>query len=312
MTDAAQPKDRPEESALSPWWMRAIGIVMVIGFAGLATITLLAYRNAPPVPSRIVDAGGVTLFDGEDIRRGQALFLRYGLMDNGTIWGHGAYLGPDYSAAALHHIGEDSAEAIAQGQYGKRVADLTALQAAAVRGEVAATLKINRYDAASGTLLLTAAQAHSYRGEIDYWAGYFRDPVGNGGLRPKLITDPAELRQLAAFITWAAWASVANRPGEESSYTNNFPYDPDVGNRPTPGALLWSALSLLALLAGIAVVLLAFGRFDYLGWIRRGHDIHPLVIPGRSSRGQRAANSSTLRVPSTFTRTPTSRRTMRS
>ncbi len=97
-----------------------------------------------------------------------------------------------------------------------------------------------------------------------------------------------QLHQLTAFITWAAWASVANRPGDDFSYTNNFPYDPDVGNRPTSGALLWSALSLLVLLAGIATVLLAFGKFDQLGWITRGQHIHPQVIPGKASAGQRA------------------------
>ena len=36
------------------------------------------------------------------------------------------------------------------------------------------------------------------------------------------------------------------------SYTNNFPYDPLVGNHQTGGALLWSAISLVFLLGGIA------------------------------------------------------------
>jgi len=89
-------------------------------------------------------------------------------------------------------------------------------------------------------------------------------------------------------VTWAAWASVAARPGEAHSYTNNFPYDPSVGNVPISGALLWSAVSLMVLLAGIATVLLAFGKFDYLGWITRGHDVSPQLLPGRSSPGQNA------------------------
>src|SRR6185312_4538058 len=117
---------------------------------------------------------------------------------------------------------------------------------------------------------------------------YFKDPVKNGGLKPDLISDPTELHQFTAFVTWAAWASVANRPGTQASYTNNFPYDPSVGNVPTPYALLWSALSLLLLLAGIAAVLLAFGKFDYLGWISRGHDVRPYVHPGEAGPGQRA------------------------
>lgn len=285
MADAAQPRNEPEESPLSPWWIRSIIIVMVSGFAGLIAITLLAYRNAPPIPARIVDDSGAVLFTGDDIGNGQALFLRYGLMSNGSIWGHGAYLGPDYSADALHRIGEDTAAALAQRQFGQPLAALAPERVAAIRGEAEVTLKTNRYDAASETLLLTAAQARAFREQIGYWTRYFHDPVGNGGLKPDLITDPVQLHQLTAFITWAAWASVANRPGDDFSYTNNFPYDPDVGNRPTSGALLWSALSLLVLLAGIATVLLAFGKFDQLGWITRGQHIHPSVIPGKRAQG---------------------------
>ncbi|MFA5912778.1 MAG: hypothetical protein WC830_04380, partial [Burkholderiales bacterium] len=90
MSDAMQTGSEADASPLSPWWIRSVMIVMVVGLAGLITITLLAYRNAPPIPARIVDANGTSLFTGEDISDGQALFLRYGLMDNGTIWGHGA------------------------------------------------------------------------------------------------------------------------------------------------------------------------------------------------------------------------------
>ncbi|HTJ53847.1 MAG TPA: hypothetical protein VL380_00365, partial [Nitrosospira sp.] len=234
---AAQPlieKDAP----LSPWWIRSILIVMAIGFSGLSATTMLAYRNAPPVPAQVADAQGVPVLSGEDISEGQTVFLKYGLMANGSIWGHGAYLGPDYSAEALHRMGEDTAESIAQQQYGEHWAALTHLQRAAVHAETAVALKTNRYDAATATLHLTAPQAAAYKKQIDYWTDYFRHPARNGGLKAGLITDPVELRQFTAFVFWAAWASVAARPGEDYSYTNNFPYDPSVGNLPTPGALL--------------------------------------------------------------------------
>ncbi|MEO6968906.1 MAG: cbb3-type cytochrome c oxidase subunit I [Rhodanobacteraceae bacterium] len=277
-----------DDGDLSPWWLRSVVIVMVFGFAVLLTITGLAYRNAPPIPAKVIGADGSTVFTGTDISAGQAVFLKYGLMDNGTIWGHGAYLGPDYSADALHRIGLDTADALAQQQYAKPVAQLSAMQQAVVQSEVAVTLKANRYDARTGNLQLTAPETAAYSQQIGYWTQYFRDPAGNGGLKRELISDPGELRQFTAFVTWAAWASVADRPGENYSWTNNFPYDPSVGNLPVPGALLWSALSLLVLLAGIAAVLLVFGKFDYLGWISRGGRIQPRVLPGQSSAGQRA------------------------
>jgi nitric oxide reductase subunit B len=287
MNEAAQPLT-DDDTELSPWWLRAVVIVMVIGFAGLLAITSLAYRNAPPIPAQVIDAQGAVLFSGDDIRDGQAVFLKYGLMDNGSIWGHGAYLGPDYSAEALHRLGEDTAAAIAGEQYGKPVGALDAQQQAAVHAETAVTLKTNRYDAQSGVLRLIEPEAVAYRQQIDYWRNYFKDPTRNGGLKPNLISDSTELHQFTAFVTWAAWASVATRPGTEASYTNNFPYDPSVGNVATPNALLWSALSLLVLLGGIATVLLAVGKFDYLGWISHDHHIRPNVRPGESSPGQRA------------------------
>jgi nitric oxide reductase subunit B len=276
------------DGPISPWWLRTLLLVMVLGFAVLITITMLAYRNAPPIPAQVVDAQGAALFSGDDIRDGQMVFLKYGLMDNGSIWGHGAYLGPDYAAEALHRMGEDTAEALAQQQYQQSLAALTVSQQAAVHAETAVALKTNRYDAVTNTLHFIAPQTTSYRQQINYWTEYFRHPSRNGGLKRNLITDATELRQFTAFVTWAAWASVAARPGENYSYTNNFPYDPTVGNLPTPDALLWSALSLLVLLAGIATVLLAFGKFDYLGWVSRGRQLQPHLLPGESSPGQRA------------------------
>lgn len=284
---AAQPVTE-DDGPLSPWWIRAVVIVMVLGFAGLILITTLSYRNAPPIPVRVVDAQGALVFTADDVGEGQAVFLRYGLMANGSIWGHGAYLGPDFSASALHRMGLVTAEAIAQEQYAQPFAALNPSQAAAVRAQTSVLLKTNRYDEATGLLQLTAAQAAAFGQEIAQWTDYFHEPSRNGGLKPDLITDPTELRQFTAFVTWAAWASVAARPGEAHSYTNNFPYDPSVGNVPISGALLWSALSLMVLLAGIATVLLAFGKFDYLGWITRGHNVKPQLLPGRSSPGQNA------------------------
>lgn len=185
-------------------------------------------------------------------------------------------------------MGENSVQSIARQQYSVPASALTAPQQAAARAQAAVILKANRYDEATETLMFTAAQASAYRQEILRWTDYFRHPPRNGGLMRDLVTDPVELRNLTAFVTWTAWASVALRPGEDYSYTNNFPYDPSVGNYPTSAALLWSALSLMAILAGTAIVLFAFGRFNYLGWVTRGQHVHPHLLPPQRSAGQRA------------------------
>ncbi|MDB5912298.1 MAG: nitric oxide reductase large subunit, partial [Ramlibacter sp.] len=234
MTPAAQPLTT-DAGPLSPWWMRAVVAVMLLGFAGLLAITALAYRNAPPVPGRVLDSRGEVLFTGDEVREGQAVFLKYGLMANGSIWGHGAYLGPDYAAATLHSMGEHAADAVARERYGKPFAQLPAGQQAGATGEAAALLKGNRYDPAADALQFSAGETAAWREQPARWKRYFQETSSNGRLKPQLITDAEELRQFSAFVTWAAWASVANRPGENHSYTNNFPYDPTVGNVATSG-----------------------------------------------------------------------------
>jgi nitric oxide reductase subunit B len=259
----------PTSDALSAWWNVAAIVTMVLGFATLILLTVEAYRNAPPIPLKAVDPAGAVVFTSDDVTTGQQVFLKHGLMDNGTIWGHGGYLGPDFSAQYLHNWALDVADHTARERFSHAYAELAPDEVAAIDGVVARAMKQNRYDSANGALTLTTADVDSFKRQIAYWTDYLATPANNGGLRAKAIADPQELRQLTAFFAWTAWASTAQRPGAVHSYTNNFPYDPLTGNQPTGGTVLYSAISLVFLLAGTAIVLLAFGKFDYLGWHHR-------------------------------------------
>ncbi len=259
---------RAGSDTLSSWWNIAAAITMLFGFGFLILITVKAYENAPPIPATVLDPAGAVLFTSDDVAAGQQVFLKHGLMNNGTIWGHGGYLGPDFSAQYLHNWALDAAEHNAQARFGRPYAELSQPDQASIDGMVAATMGQNNYDAATGTLTLDPAGAESFNRQISYWRDYFVHPAGNGGLIAQAVSDPQELRELTAFFAWTAWASVAERPGTSNSYTNNFPYDPLAGNTPTSGTLIYSAISLVFLLGGTAIVLLAFGKFDYLGWHR--------------------------------------------
>jgi nitric oxide reductase subunit B len=257
---------RAGSDTLSSWWNIAAAVTMVFGFSVLILITVKAYENAPPIPATVTDPAGAVLFTSDDVAAGQQVFLKHGLMNNGTIWGHGGYLGPDFSAQYLHNWALDAAEQNAQARFERPYGELSKSDQAGIDGMVAATMGQNNYDAATGKLTLDPAGAESFKRQISYWRDYFVHPAGNGGLIAQAVSDPQELRQLTSFFAWTAWASVAERPGTTHSYTNNFPYDRLAGNTPTSGALIYSAISLVFLLAGTAIVLLAFGKFDYLGW----------------------------------------------
>src|SRR4029078_635535 len=98
-------------------------------------------QNAPPVAAHVVDPAGAVVFTGDDVRRGQEVFLKHGLMDKGTICRHGGYLGPDFGAAVLHDWALDLAQRTAQTRFSKNYADLGTGERAAVDGETGALLK---------------------------------------------------------------------------------------------------------------------------------------------------------------------------
>ncbi len=271
-----------ERESLSPFWRYGVLIVFLIGFGVLIWITAGAYKLAPPIPDLVVGPDGSTVFTGNDIRSGQEVFLKNGLMDNGTLWGHGAYLGPDFSATYLHNLVATIITSLGPPAAG------TGGGASAVDTRAAPILSQNRYDVRTHTLAFTQYEVDSYKNQIPYWKSYFSSSENSRGLSTDTVADPKDLRQVVSFFAWAAWASVAHVPGHGYSYTNNFPYDLQAGNQPSKDSLLWSAMSFIALLAGIGVVLFAFGRFDYLGW--KGENTGPVKfqMPTATTKTQRS------------------------
>src|SRR3954469_14611270 len=76
----------------------ALGVVMFVSFAILGGVGYRAIHSAPPIPAKVVTASGQVLFTGETIRDGQNVWQSTGGQEIGTIWGHGAYVAPDWSA----------------------------------------------------------------------------------------------------------------------------------------------------------------------------------------------------------------------
>ena len=235
-------------------WMQAIAIVFLVGFLILGMLAYRTYTDAPPIPSQVVDPSGRVLFTAQDITDGQEVFLRNGLMEYGSIFGHGAYLGPDFTADYLHR-----AALIAIDHYGGPSSE-------AAKQQTITDFKTNRYNSETGVLTYSAAQMDAFEKLDIYYADFFGNPTTKFGLRPSAITDPHQVRQLTAFFSWSAWAGSTLRPNLDYSYTNNWPPEPLVGNHATADAIVWSVLSLIALLGGIGLLLAAFGRWNFLGW----------------------------------------------
>ncbi len=273
-TSPTPPQKAVNLTPLSPWWRQGAILVMAFGFTLLTVVTVKTYKGAPPIPERVVNSSGQLLLTEADIQGGQDVFFKYALMEHGTLWGHGAYLGPDYTAEYLHRQSEVARDTEAKARYGKPWADLTEEQAHSVSESVKHSFKQNRYDEKSHTLIFTPGEEASFLVQQGEWKGYFAGPKPAPGLPLGFIHEESELRSLNAYFAWATWASVALRPGTKDSYTNNWPFDPRAGNIPTSSTYLWSALSLVCLFGGLGLVLFVFGKFDYLGWGKVSSHVH--------------------------------------
>jgi len=237
---------------VSARWLQLALVTFAIGFGILAYLAYRIYADQPPVPESFVGPGGQVVFTREDILEGQRVFETRGLMEQGTLFGHGAYLGPDFTAEALHRM-----ELAMRRYYGER-------PDTPVR--ILAEFKTNRFDGAR--VHWDAAQVAAWNAHLDHYETWLHRGVADDGLRGPRIEDRGEIRAVASYVAWSAWVATAPRPGRDYSYTNNWPPDPAAGNTPTADALVWSAISLIALLAGIGATMFAFGRWEKLGWKR--------------------------------------------
>src|ERR1700675_2912573 len=136
---------------ISNGWIQAIVIVVLCGFLILGVLAYRTYTDEPPIPSQVVDPNGGVLFTGSDVIAGQEVFLRNGLMEYGSIFGHGAYLGPDITTDYLHR-----AALIVIDHYGGSSSQ-AALQQTVI------DFKTNRYDSVKNVLTYTAAQAEAFQ-----------------------------------------------------------------------------------------------------------------------------------------------------
>ena len=245
---------------------RWLGLVFVLSFGALGYLGWQIYLSAPPIPKAVITTDGDVLFTGEQIQLGQQAWLSAGGQQLGTVWGHGSYVAPDWSADWLHR--EASAlQALRTDQQRLATPTLTNADQAAVQTRVREEMRRNTYDEASGIVKVTPERATAIREVARHYEGLFGSDPAFATLRDQYamtdgaLPEKAQREALGAFFFWTAWASTTDRPGESNlSYTSNWPHEPLVGNTMSTSAAMWSMASIILLLAGIAAMLWLHGR----------------------------------------------------
>ena len=235
-------------------------LCFVVAMAVLLGGGIVMKKDLPPYPGKVVGPGGKVLFEKANIIEGQNVYQQYGLMDQGAVWGHGSQRGPEFSAASLKLIADAIGDYYARKDYGKAYNDLDDLQKGLIDVKITHETKPNRYDAASDTLALTAAQVEGLNRIKQHWDKIFKEGFQRYGFLPNTIADEQQRLEISRFFFWTAWVSSTLRPEKDYTYTNNWPPDRRVGNIASTHAYFYS-------IAGVLALLVVLGLFVY--WIHR-------------------------------------------
>ena len=228
--------------------------VLAVSFSVLGWIGTRIYQQMPPIPARVVSDTGQELIGAGEITAGQNVWQTLGGMELGSVWGHGSYVAPDWTADYLHREAVFVLDGWAQREFQSTYAALDPERQAQLRGRLEAQFRRNAYDPATGTLTIGDERAQALAANRAHYQEVFTAGNKDYAIPRGAITDPARVQRLNAFFFWTAWAAAANRPGDDISYTQNWPHEPLVGNRPTGEAVVWTGVSILMLLAGICAL----------------------------------------------------------
>ena len=231
------------------YWL-ALAAVIIGSFAVLGFVGRKMISQAPPIPD-VYTVDGQLLFTGASITDGQGVWQSIGGQEIGTVWGHGAYVAPDWSADWLHRESGILLDRWAQRDGAPSFAALNPDQQAVLNARLIRDMRTNTYNAAENRVTLDSDRAAAFQQLAAYYANLFANGRKDYAIPQGALTDAARQKQLATFFWWTSWAASTQRPGSAVTYTNNWPHEALIANNPTAGTTLWSIVSFVCLLAGI-------------------------------------------------------------
>ncbi|MDT8393274.1 MAG: nitric-oxide reductase large subunit [Bacteroidales bacterium] len=242
-------------------------LVLLISFGILGYYGREIYREAPPIPAKVITSDGRVIFTSSDIKDGQNIWQSIGGQEVGTIWGHGAYKAPDWTADWLHREALFILNYWAEEEFSVSYEKLESEKQAMLQQRLQNEIRENTFNKSENTITISDIRAKAIESTSRHYAGLFMNDPAKADLREaysipeNTIKEAERMSKMNAFFFWATWSTVTERPGKDITYTNNWPPEELVGNKPTGNLLLWTGFSVIILLFGIGL----------LGWYYATH-----------------------------------------
>lgn len=237
------------------WW--ALIAVLGVTFGILGYFGKEVYRVAPPIPEQVLTQDGELLMTRDSILDGQTAWQSVGGMQLGSIWGHGAYQAPDWTADWLHRELLAWLDLAAQDEYDRPYAELGPAQQNNLQFQLKQAYRQNSYDADRDTLVLSARRVKAIENTAEYYHRLFgaapelQQTRRSYAMKEDTLPSSERRDRLGEFFFWTAWAAATERAPGEATYTNNWPHEPLIDNVPTAENVVWSVVSVVLLIAGI-------------------------------------------------------------
>lgn len=235
-------------------WFAFISVV-VLSFVALIWVGTEIYQTQPPIPEKvIVKNTNETVYTKEDIQIGQNVWESIGGMEVGSIWGHGSYVAPDWTADWIHKEAVFMLEAWAKKDFNLSFEALDTEKKAALKARLIQHIKTNTFDASSKAITISQERYDAIQSNIKHYTKIFSEGKAEYAIPKGALVDKEKLAQLNAFLFWTSWAASTNRPNHEYTYTSNWPHEPLIDNNITDDSIIWSGLSIVLLLLFIGIL----------------------------------------------------------
>jgi len=192
----------------------SFAVVFVASFSVLGWIGTRIYQQMPPIPAQVISTDGSVVVADGDVGRGQNVWQALGGMEVGSIWGHGSYVAPDWTADWLHREATFVLNDWSTAETGKPYEQLGAEDQARYRGRLEQMYRHNTYDAATNSIRIEPVRARAFESCLKHFAGVFERGNKAYAIPAGAVSSPQRMRQFASFMFWTAWTAAATRPGD--------------------------------------------------------------------------------------------------